>query len=233
MTARVAILASGGGTTAEAFIRNSVTEQLDLSTVLVIASKPQAGVIDRIEQLNAELGLTIPCVIISSKTHPISDGEIVEQGCQTMAEEQAILDALVAANIDLVALLGYMKKVGSKMVETYGWLNSYTSNYQARMTNSHPGPLPATAALYGEGVQQRILDLGLVYGTQTLHLVASDYDDGPVLATHDVPVEPNDTAAILFARIQHIEKQHIASDINSFWQQHERHQAALKLEVKL
>jgi phosphoribosylglycinamide formyltransferase-1 len=223
MNARIAILASGGGTTAEAFIRSSLAQQLDVSVSVVIASRYNAGIIERLVALNQELGLTISSVVINSTTHPAIEREVVQKGSQTLAEQQAILQVLSDNQIDLVALLGYMKRVGPELVTEYGWQPGYTSPYLARMINSHPGPLPATRALYGEGVQQRILDLGLSQGCQTLHLVAADYDDGPILAEHCVDVEPNDTAETLFARIQVVEKQHIAANIATFWQQREQY----------
>jgi phosphoribosylglycinamide formyltransferase-1 len=223
MTARIAILASGGGTTAEAFIRNALAQQLDMAVAVIIVSRKNAGIIERIAILNKELRLAIPIAIINSTTHPAIEGEMVQKGHQSQAEQQAILQALSDKRIDLVALLGYMKRVGPMLVSNYGWQPGSVSPYQARMLNSHPGPLPATRALYGEGVQQHILDLGLRQGCQTLHLVAEDYDDGPILAEHTVDVEPNDTAETLFARIQIVEKQHIAADIATFWQQRQQY----------
>ena len=224
MTARIAILASGSGTTAEAFIRHSLDEQLDQTVVLVVVSRHQAGIIERINDLNQELGLSIECLAINGQTHPPAIDEVVQKGDQSNAEQQAILDTLTAANIDIVALLGYMKRVGPKIIKAYGWQPFYSSKYQARMVNSHPGPLPQTRALYGEGVQQHILDIGLDHGAQTLHLVAADYDDGPIVAEHIVPVEPGDTSATLFARIQAVEKEYIAGDIASFWQECQSYQ---------
>jgi phosphoribosylglycinamide formyltransferase-1 len=49
-----------------------------------------------------------------------------------------------------------------------------------------------------------------------LHVVANGYDDGPVIAEHEVPVEPDDTAGSLFARVQKIEKQYLPGDIEAF-----------------
>ncbi len=235
MTARVAILASGGGTTAEAFIRNSLANQLDVTVELVIVSRHNAGIINRLIGLNIELGLEIPSLVINSNTHPAAKGETIPKGNQTKAEEQAIMQALADYKIDIVALLGYMKRVGPRLVSSYGWQPIYQSPYQARMINSHPGPLPATRALYGEGVQQHIIDQGLEQGCQTLHLVAQDYDDGPILTEHCVSVEQGDTAESLFARIQVVEKQHIAADIVMFWQERQRYLAAhtTKKEVRV
>lgn len=213
----VALFASGAGTTAEAFIRSGQTlPDNPCETKLVICNAPKAGVFDRVAQLNRELGTAIQTVLINSKTHPALPGEDVPHGRQTDAEQAAILAALQAQHIDLVVLMGYMKHVGAKLVEAYGWLPTYQSIYETRMLNTHPGLLPLTQGLSGVHVQEKTLDTHAGQAGQTLHLVSADYDDGPTIAEHRTPVRPGETAAALFARVQHIEKSHIARDIANF-----------------
>lgn len=216
MKPRIAILASGGGTTAEAFIRAAKTGEINVDVGLVISSRQEAGVIKRITDLNAELGLNVHCVVINDKTHPAAQSENVEPGQQTAGEEAAILAAILGGNYDLVALMGYMKRIGPNLVEAFGWLPKYTSAFQAKMVNTHPGLLPDTAGFYGAHIQQYVLDHHLPYGGQTLHVVSAEYDAGPVIAEHKVPVEPGDTAESLFDRVQAIEKQYLPRDIEDF-----------------
>ncbi len=216
MKPRIAILASGGGTTAEAFIRAGQRGDINVNVGLVICSRKDAGIFQRIDDLNAEYGLHIDCILINHTTHPAAYGENVGQGCQTAGEEAAILTSLLSGSYDLVASMGYMKKNGPHLVQAFGWLPEYTSIYQAKMVNTHPGLLPATKALYGLKIQQYVLDHHLPYGGQTLHLTAENYDDGPIIAEHKVPVEPGDTAETLFARVQAAEKQYLPRDIEDF-----------------
>jgi phosphoribosylglycinamide formyltransferase-1 len=126
------------------------------------------------------------------------------------------LAALLRENFDLIALMGYMKKIGPNMIETFGWLSSYQSVFQTKMVNTHPGLLPDTAGFYGEQIQRYVLDHKLPYGGQTLHAVSADYDAGPIIAEHKVPVQPGDTAASLFARVQAVEKKCLPKDIGDF-----------------
>lgn len=216
MKPRIAILASGGGTTAEAFIRAAQAGIISCQVELVISSRENAGIWRRIDQLNQEFGLNIEYKLINSKTHPAAEGEEVAKGFQTKAEESAILDVLQAGNFDLIALMGYMKRVGPRLVAVFGWVPEYTSMYQAMMTNTHPGLLPDTKGFYGEQIQQYVLDKGLPFGGQTLHIVSEEYDEGPIIAEHKVSVEPGDTAETLFARVQAIEKQFLPGDIDDF-----------------
>lgn len=213
---RIAVMASGGGTTVEAFIRASQRGEISCQVALVIVSREDAGVFDRIASLNNEFGLSIECKLFNAQTHPPAPSEYLARGQQTAAEEAAILETLRAGQFDLVALMGYMKRIGPRLIEAFGWIPSYTSMYQAMMVNTHPGLLPDTKGFYGANIQQYVLDHHLPYGGQTLHLVSEDYDDGPILAEHRVPVEPHDTADSLFARVQAVEKQYLPGDIEAF-----------------
>jgi len=216
MKPRIAVLASGGGTTAEAFIQAGQNGEITSQVGLVICSRQDAGILQRVKDLNAEFGLNIESIVINNKTHPAAAGETVIKGHQTLAEEAAILEALEAGNFDLIASMGYMKLNGLSLVKAFGWLPSYSSMYQAMMVNTHPGLLPDTKAFYGEQIQRYVLDKGLPYGGQTLHLTAENYDDGPVIAEHRVPVEPGDTSESLFARVQAVEKHFLPLDIEAF-----------------
>ncbi|HSX46149.1 MAG TPA: formyltransferase family protein [Candidatus Saccharimonadia bacterium] len=216
MKPRIAILASGGGTTAEAFIRAGQAGEIGVDVGLVIVSRQDAGVFGRVADLNREFGLSIETVLINHKTHPATDGEDVAKGFQTAAEEAAILETLNVGNFDVVALMGYMKRVGKNLIKEFGWVPSYRSAFQARMLNTHPGLLPDTQGFYGENIQAYVLEHHLPYGGQTLHVVSEEYDAGPIIAEHKVPVEPGDTSESLFARVQAVEKKYLPKDIEDF-----------------
>jgi len=212
----IAILASGSGTTAEAFIRHMVTEQYDFNVPLMVCNNTSAGVFDRIAQLNDGLGLDIHAELINGRTHPAAINEHVEPSYQTIAEQQALLDAFETHGIELVILLGFMKHISVRIVETYGWLPEYTSIYQARMLNTHPGLLPATKGLFGVHVQEAVLRQAVPQAGQSLHMVAAGYDEGPTVVEHHIVVNPGETPEELFARVQLTEKANIASDVAAF-----------------
>lgn len=216
MKPRIAILASGGGTTAEAFIRAGQAGEINVDVGLVIVSRSDAGIFQRVENLNQEFGLNIETVLINHKTHPAAEGEELSRGFQSQAEEKAIFETLKRGNFDLVALMGYMKRIGPLLIEAFGWLPEYTSMFQAKMVNTHPGLLPDTKGFYGENIQKYVLDNQLPYGGQTLHVVSEEYDAGPIIAEHKVAVVPGDTPETLFARVQAVEKKYLPKDIEDF-----------------
>src|SRR3989344_3941486 len=167
---RVAILASGGGTAAEAFIRARANSKIDSEVGLVICNNADAGIFDRITALNKQYGLGIQTAHVNGVTHPAKIDETVAPGAQTKAEEMAILELLTSGNYDLIVLMGYMKRVGPQLVHKFGWRTKYTSPYQAMFLNTHPGLLPETKGSYGLPAQQLTLDKNMPYGGQTLHV---------------------------------------------------------------
>ena len=212
----VAILASGEGTTTEAIIRAGQKGEISTRIGLVISNNPKAGVFKRIERLNQEFGLSIACKLIGKSTHPATKDEKLSAGSQSAAEESAILETLQKGNFDLILLLGYMKKVGPRLVRAFGWRSDYTSPYQVRMLNSHAGLFPDTKGYYGIHKEEHVIKEHFPFSGYTLHTVAEDYDDGPTIAEHRHPVLPDDTPETLHERDQAIEKKFLPGDVAKF-----------------
>jgi folate-dependent phosphoribosylglycinamide formyltransferase PurN len=116
-------------------------------------------------------------------------------------------------------MMGYMSIARGELVEEYGWLPSHTSPLQARLSNTHPGPLPETADTYGIHASERVLELGLKQSKHTFHLVSAGVDEGPIYAEHPVDVPENCTAQELFERVQVAEKAALPYAINDFLKQ--------------
>ncbi len=210
----IAILASGSGSTAEAFIREIRTQRYPLKVRLIVTNNPDAYVLERVKNMNTELQLDIVPAVVHSHTQNAAQPAV--RGKQTEEEQTALLSILKEHRVDLILLLGYMKQIGQTLLDDYGWLPHYTNVYQARMLNTHPGLLPQTIGTHGRGTQEFTLVQRMPEGGQTLHVVAAEYDTGPHVAEHRVPVLPDDTPDTLFARVQAVEKAHIAADVMTF-----------------
>lgn len=216
-TPTVAVLVSGSGSTAEAFIRATQHGQVAAEVGLIVCNNPpeKAGIFARVNKLNSEFGLDIETAEISGRTHP--DGNLGRG--QTLAESAAICKKVSDAGFDHVALMGYMKMVRGDLIEEYGWRPTYSSIYQARMTNTHPGPLPETEDTYGVHTSARVLQLGMSVSYHTVHLVADGIDRGPKIAEHPVEVRGSDTAQSLFERVQVVEKAALPYALGKFLQE--------------
>ena len=124
--------------------------------------------------------------------------------------------------------MGYLKRVAPSLVHQFGWRQEYTSPYQAQMLNIHPGPLPETKGLYGIDVQRHVLEEGLACAAHVVHVVAEDYDEGPVVFEHRAPLLANDTPATLSERIKSLQREQVPRDVGQFATRRRRYSQAMQ-----
>lgn len=189
--ARLAILLSGEGTTAEAVINACRQGELPAETVLVIANKISAGGLKKAEALN------VPTKVI---------GLIAEFGGDEEAFGEAILAACRQSKVDVIGQYGWLAYTPQNVVEAY----------QGRIINQHPGPLDpgypdfGGQGMYGKRVHcARILfcrGLNKDHWTEaTAQLVAVEYDKGDLLLTERVAIEKTDDVDTLQQRVLPVE----------------------------
>lgn len=105
------------------------------------------------------------------------------------AEFDALVDAaLRGADVEYVALAGYMRLLSPGFVEKWA----------GRMINIHPSLLPSYKGL---DTHQRALDAGETKHGCTVHVVTEALDDGEIIAQAEVPIFPGDDADRLAARV--------------------------------
>jgi formyltetrahydrofolate-dependent phosphoribosylglycinamide formyltransferase len=178
MTARIAVLASGGGTNLQAILDHfaAQAEHRAGEVVLVASDRDRAGALQRAQSRGIATGIVQ--VRPGLAGHPIDD----------------LLDQY---RVDLIALAGYLRLVPEQTVE----------RYRGRIVNVHPALLPAFggAGMYGARVHQAVLGSGATVSGATVHFVDQAYDRGPIIAQWPVPVLRDDTAASLAARVLRVE----------------------------
>jgi phosphoribosylglycinamide formyltransferase-1 len=109
-------------------------------------------------------------------------------GTDRAAHEAEINAALVAADIEIVCLAGYMRLLTPLLVDAW----------QGRMLNIHPSLLPAFPGLH---THARAIAAGVKLHGCTVHLVTQQMDEGPILAQAAVPVLADDTEDTLADRV--------------------------------
>lgn len=178
---RLAIFASGEGTTLAAIIDACANGSLMAEIVVVISNNRDSGVLHRARECS------LPHVYLSSLTH--TDPE---------ALDAAILNALISAKAEFVVLAGFMKKIGPQVL----------SAYQGKIINTHPALLPKFGGpgMYGQRVHEAVLAAKEKYSGASVHLVTEEYDAGSIIAQVQVPVLAEDTVAMLSERVQTAER---------------------------
>jgi len=182
MPLRLAIFASGDGSTAQAVIDACTARRIDGEVVLVLSNNADAHVLARAATA------AIPSANLSRRTHP-----------DPHALDTAQVAAVRAAGATHVLLAGYMRRLGPAMLAAY----------DGRLYNTHPALLPAYGGegMYGDQVHAAVLaDRQAITGA-TVHLVTADYDTGPVVRAVEVPVLPGDDVAHLRERVKGAERE--------------------------
>ncbi len=168
---RIVILISGGGSNMRAIALACVAEGWPAEVVAVLSNRADAA------------GLAW------AQARGIATGVVSHRDFA----DRAAFDAALAAQIDqhapdLVVLAGFMR------ILTPG----FVAHYAGRLINIHPSLLPAFAGLH---THQRALDAGCQFAGATVHFVTPELDHGPIVIQAAVPVQPDDTAATLAARV--------------------------------
>ena len=177
----IAVLASGLGSTLQAVMDRTASGDLDARVVLVLGNNSRAQALERARSAG------IPVAHISGATHPDDD-----------QRDQAIADALNAADTDLVLLAGYMKQLGPTVL----------AQFEGRILNTHPSLLPKYGGhgFYGRRVHEAVIEAGDTETGATVHVVTRDYDAGPVVGQIRVPVRATDTVDSLEASVKKAEQ---------------------------
>lgn len=173
---RVAILISGRGSNMAALIEGAQAESFPAEIALVLSNKANAG------------GLAV------AASHGIATETVQSApfGKDREAFEQALQEKLLAHQIELVCLAGFMRLLTP-------W---FVKQWQGRMLNIHPALLPSYRGL---NTHERALADGVKIHGATVHFVVPEMDSGPIIMQGAVAVRDDDTAETLAARVLSVE----------------------------
>jgi phosphoribosylglycinamide formyltransferase 1 len=178
VSARVAVFASGGGSNLQSLI-DHFAASATVEVALVISDRPQAPALERARAAGI-------------RTH------VVQVHMRPVAAVTAdMIDAIEAADVEIVALAGYLRLLPPDVVRRFAY----------RILNIHPALLPSFGGkgMYGERVHRAVLEAGCRITGATVHFVNERYDEGRILAQWPVPVLDADTAATLQKRVLRVE----------------------------
>jgi phosphoribosylglycinamide formyltransferase-1 len=175
---RLGILLSGRGSNFLA-IANAIREHRLIGVEIAV-------VLSNIEDapgLAAAYALNLPAFVIPSA------------GRKRAEHDAEIIARLHQHRVDLVCLAGYMRIISP----------AFIAAFPNRILNVHPSLLPAFPGLHA---QQQAFDYGAKVAGCTVHFVDEAVDHGVIILQKTVPVNDDDTAESLAARI--LEQEHIA-----------------------
>ena len=176
MTARIVVLASGNGSNLQALLDASQSCDLDATIVAVISNNANAFALTRATASGA------PAVVVA-----------VGPDEKRSIYDSRLADACAVFAPDYVVLAGWMRLLSM----------AFLSRFSQRVINMHPalpGEFPGTRAI--ERALEAHQRLGLGRTGVMVHFVPDEgVDNGPVIASVEVPIELDDTLELLEQRV--------------------------------
>lgn len=174
---KIAVLASGSGSNLQAIIDEIACGILPAELRLVISDKPDAYALQRAQAANVPTKIVLPADFAGREAY---DAELVR--------------LLKAADVEAVALAGYMRLVTPTLLQAF----------PQKVLNIHPALLPSFPGLHA---QRQAFEYGVKVAGCTVHFVDEGMDSGPIILQAPVPVLDTDDADSLAARI--LEQEHV------------------------
>ena len=174
---KLAVLVSGGGTNLQAIIDSIADGRITNAEIkVVISNNKNAYALERAAKAE------IPAKALSPKD--FTDRE---------AFNDALLQALIDSEADLVVLAGCLVVIPPKIVE----------HFKNRIINIHPSLIPSFCGkdYYGLKVHEGELSRGVKVTGATVHFVDDGTDTGPIILQKAVEVHQDDTPKSLQLRV--------------------------------
>jgi len=168
---KLAVLVSGGGTNLQSIIDSIEAGRLEAELKVILSDNPDAFALQRAKKHS------IPTEVVSKTEFPGRDAFNAE-----------IARRLKGYGVELVALAGFMRIIGTAVLEAF----------PMRVINIHPSLLPSFPGL---DVQRKAIEHGVKLSGCTVHFVDAGVDSGPIIIQAAVPVLDADTPETLAARI--------------------------------
>ncbi len=172
---RLGVLISGSGTNLQAILDASAEGRLDADVVVVIANHDKAYGLQRARKAG------IPAVWVDRAAYR-----------STTEYNDRIRDTLLEHSVDVVAMAGYMRLLGSQVLD----------EFPNRVLNIHPALLPAFAG--ASGIRDAF-EYGVKVTGVTVHFANENFDDGPIIVQEVVEITPEDTIESLEAKVHEVE----------------------------
>jgi len=171
---QLGILGSGKGSNCRAILENIRNGTLSAEARVVISDVLDAPILEIAREFSVP-NAYLPPGQFRTRLEPTVEAELVRM--------------LRDAEVELVALAGFMRVLKAPMLEAF----------PRRIINIHPSLLPKFPGL--EAWKQALAAGEEVTGC-TVHFVDEKIDHGDIIAQREVPILPDDTPETLHARIQ-------------------------------
>jgi len=177
----IGFMASGAGSNFQVILdRIAQGDLAGVSPEFLITNNSKSGAAEKARLAG------IACYHISSVTH-----------ADSAALDQAMVDVVRKHGIELLVLVGYMKKVPDALLAAL----------PDRVINVHPALLPSFGGpgLWGARVHEAVVQAGVRVSGPTIHFVDGDYDHGRIIAQRAVSIDSSESPEDVGAKVLQVE----------------------------
>ena len=171
----VAILASGEGSNFLNLVNLAKNNNLDIEVKILISNEKESGCILKAKENH------IPFLVVNQKN--FIDKE---------SFEEEIINTLLANEIELVVLAGWMKIISERFI----------NSFRNKIINIHPSILPS---FKGKNAVKDALFNGVHLTGCSVHFVEKEVDSGKLIIQGVLPINVNDTHQSLMKKIHFLE----------------------------
>ena len=187
----IAVFSSGGGSNFRSIHRHIQSGEIPGRIVLTVSNNSGSGAIQYAKRYN------IITLILNKIRYP-----------NPVDREELLCKVLLENDVHLLCLAGYMKLLPKSIVH----------QYQNRILNIHPAPLPQFGGkgFYGIKVHEAVIASGTKESAVTVHFVDEYYDHGKIIAQKKIEVRNGETAESLAERVLKVEHELYPQVIKAF-----------------
>lgn len=171
----IAVFASGTGSNFLAIYEAIKRNELNVNLKLLISDRPKSKSVDKAKTLN------IPFFAFHPKDYPSKE-----------AYEQEINKQLQENDVDLIVLAGYMRLIGTTLLEAY----------TRKIINIHPSLLPL---FKGKDAVGQAMAAGVSKTGVTVHYVDEGMDTGEIISQEELDISNLNTREEIETEIHKIE----------------------------
>jgi len=192
MSARIAVLVSGGGTNLQAILDACASGALDANVCAVISNRSKAYGLVRADKAR------VPTRFVSFKA-------VRKQGGSRQDYDAEVADTVAAFEPDLVVLAGRMHILSGRFLDRFA----------GRVINLHPALPGAFAGTHAIERAFAAWQAGEIDRSGVMvHHVITEVDAGEPILVAEIPFEPGDTLADFEARVHTTEHRTLVAAID-------------------
>jgi phosphoribosylglycinamide formyltransferase-1 len=187
---------------------------MKLQRIALFASGNGSNAIKILDYFKGNASIEVPVLVTNNSNAGVLKRTAKYPLQRIILDKEEVKSGVVLTNlmkehqIDFIVLCGYLKLIPVGLVQAF----------KDRIINIHPALLPkfGGAGMYGMNVHKAVKGAQESESGITIHLVNEVYDKGEIIAQHTVAIAQEDTPEDIQQKVQAIEHEWFAQEIENY-----------------